>query len=202
MAGASVVDLAFGLRGSLLPEDHGLALCRAVAQVLPWLAQVQNAGIHRVKGASNGHGELLLSHRAELTLRLPERCVDDASKLAGRRIEIGAREFLVEACRVRRLLPAKTLYAARVVTVSGEEVEFADAIAGELLAHGVACETVIGMRHRVATPEGTISGYSVMLHGLQPEQSLRMQERGLGRYRPLGCGLFMRHRSPGPGSDA
>ena len=37
--------------------------------------------------------------------------------------------------------------------------------------------------------------FSMMLHGLGPEQSLRLQQRGLGPHRLLGCGLFVPHKS-------
>ena len=37
--------------------------------------------------------------------------------------------------------------------------------------------------------------FSMMLHALVPEQSLRLQQHGLGPHRLLGCGLFVPHKS-------
>jgi hypothetical protein len=34
-----------------------------------------------------------------------------------------------------------------------------------------------------------------MLHALSPEQSLRLQQHGLGPQRLLGCGIFVPHKS-------
>jgi hypothetical protein len=40
-----------------------------------------------------------------------------------------------------------------------------------------------------------VTGYSLMLDGLSPADSLRVLEAGLGRHRRLGCGLFVPHKS-------
>jgi hypothetical protein len=39
------------------------------------------------------------------------------------------------------------------------------------------------------------SGFSLMIDGLSPEHSLRLQMHGLGPLRSLGCGVFVAHRS-------
>jgi CRISPR-associated protein Cas6 len=40
-----------------------------------------------------------------------------------------------------------------------------------------------------------IVGYSLMLHELSPDDSLRMQAIGLGKERKFGCGIFVPHKS-------
>ncbi|PIV74684.1 MAG: hypothetical protein COW56_04530, partial [Rhodocyclales bacterium CG17_big_fil_post_rev_8_21_14_2_50_68_7] len=42
------------------------------------------------------------------------------------------------------------------------------------------------------------AGFGLMLHGLSPEDSLRMQSSGLGTNRTLGCGIFIPHKSIAP----
>jgi len=37
--------------------------------------------------------------------------------------------------------------------------------------------------------------FSLMLHALPEEQSLRLQRCGLGPHRLLGCGIFVPHKS-------
>ena len=38
-------------------------------------------------------------------------------------------------------------------------------------------------------------GFSVLLHGVGPELSLRLQERGLGELRLQGCGIMVPYKS-------
>jgi hypothetical protein len=42
---------------------------------------------------------------------------------------------------------------------------------------------------------GRLVGCSLMLSGLDREQSLRVLRHGLGGHRRLGCGLFVPHKS-------
>jgi hypothetical protein len=40
-----------------------------------------------------------------------------------------------------------------------------------------------------------VNTFSLMLHALPPDQSLRLQHHGLGVHRLLGCGIFVPHKS-------
>ena len=40
-----------------------------------------------------------------------------------------------------------------------------------------------------------LQGYSLMVDGLTPADSLRLLEQGLGQHRRLGCGVFVAHQS-------
>ena len=43
-----------------------------------------------------------------------------------------------------------------------------------------------------------VPGFSLMLHGLRAEHSLRLQRAGLGLQHKRGCGIFVQHRSVAP----
>ena len=65
----------------------------------------------------------------------------------------------------------------------------------------MACQIIVGKagsRHEHAAGGAGRHGFSVMLHGLTPEQSLQVQALGLGQARLLGCGLFTPHKSVDP----
>ena len=65
----------------------------------------------------------------------------------------------------------------------------------ELAALAIAGERVCGKRQSLWVDGLEMTTFSMMLHALVPEQSLRLQEQGLGPYRLLGCGLFVPHKS-------
>ncbi len=66
----SMVDVAFALRGTTLARDHRLALSRALADALPWLADEPMAAVHDVKLVQGGVEPALLSARSRLVVRV------------------------------------------------------------------------------------------------------------------------------------
>ncbi len=68
-------------------------------------------------------------------------------------------------------------------------------MAGELQALGVRTQTVCGKRGGRPFEGRTLTTFSLMLHALNPADSLRVQEQGLGPHRLLGCGVFVPHKS-------
>jgi len=192
---ASAADLRFELRGERLPADHGQALAEAVCAHLPWLADEREAGIHAVRGAPMD-GELLgISRRARLVLRLPRARLEDALALAGRILRVGAETLRVGAGKPWPIAASDTVYARLVIAGPDEEQPFAEALGALLRAFGAACEVVLGKPRALATREGPRRGFSVLLHGMTPEVSLRLQERGLGELRLHGCGIVVPYKS-------
>ena len=79
---------------------------------------------------------------------------------------------------------------------------FARQVAEELAALAVRGDFIIGKRSSARGPAGDLTGFSVMLTGLRPHESTRLQVAGLGPYRKLGFGVFVPHRSTAAvGSD-
>jgi CRISPR-associated protein Cas6 len=192
---AGAADLRFELRGERLPLDHGQALAEAVCEHLPWLADEPDAGIHAVRGAAMGGGLLGISRRARLVLRLPRARLEDALALAGRSLRLGAQTLQVGAGKPWPLTPSNTVYARVVIAGPEDEGPFAEALGGLLSDFGAACQVVLGKPRTLATRAGARRGFSVLLHGMAPEQSLRLQERGLGELRLHGCGIVVPYKS-------
>ena len=72
---------------------------------------------------------------------------------------------------------------------------FQDEVARWLAALGIACEFITGRRRTGDGGRPRDRGFSVVLHGLAPEDSLRMQCEGIGGERALGWGIFVPHKS-------
>lgn len=194
---ASVVDLVFPLTGRSVPQHYTQVLHAALQQELPWLAQEPQAGIHPLKlvhGSSAGPVGLL-SPRTRLLLRLPRERVAQAGALAGRRLDVGGHAVELGTPHERELLPHATLYAYAVAAEGADEVRFMQAVAAELQALGVRTQTVCGKRGERPLDGAPLTTFSLMLHALSAADSLRVQERGLGPHRLLGCGLFVPHKS-------
>jgi CRISPR-associated protein Cas6 len=192
---ATVVDMVFPLEGHSLPRDAAPALRAQLQREMPWLAEEPLAGIHPLKLVPGTDAEALLSQRTRLLLRLPRERFDDATGLAGRTLQLGGHAVTLGQPHARELLPHRTLYAYAVAAEGDDEIGFMQTMNAELLALEVRSQVICGKRQQRDWPEGALTTFSLMLHGLTASDSLRLQELGLGRHRLLGCGIFVPHKS-------
>lgn len=191
-----VMDLQFDLSGGEIPADHGPGLAREVLRHLPWLADTPGAAIHPVHGAPSGrNANLVINRRVKLVLRLPVERTDEARALVGQRIDPGAGSLLVGDLKEKNLTPFGTLYSHFVTLGTEDEAAILDTMRRQLDEMGIQCGLIPGMQRKMTTPDGEISGHTLMLHDLSLVHSLAIQEQGLGLHRLWGCGIFIPHKS-------
>jgi CRISPR-associated protein Cas6 len=191
---SDVVDVAFALKGGTIPADHGWPLFRLLVERLAWLEADESAGVHPIRGSRSGSDELYVGGRGRLMLRLPRERAHESFALSGARLGLGE-GIEVGAAQLRTLFAHGTLYSPFVAAGTGDEAAFQLAVNAELQQSGIRCKVVLGRMRRAAGAGAEMVGFSVMLHELSPEQSLAMQQTGLGAGRKLGCGIFVPHRS-------
>lgn len=201
-----IVDLAFRVTCPTLPLDHAHALSTALLSALPWLADEAHAGIHLIHGAASGNGwmrpedtanELLhLSRRTRLRLRLPKTRLDDARELTGKQLDIAGFPLEVGKSDVHLLSSLSTLFSRYVLTrKAADEEEFLELAATDLRTMGIECRKMLcGITHVHDLPDGKMMTRSLMVAELDKEQSVHLQQLGLGEGRKIGCGLFIPHK--------
>jgi CRISPR-associated protein Cas6 len=189
-----IVDVVFPLSGESVALDYADLLLQALLARLPWLADEAAAGVHPLGAVSPGDHVLYLAKRAKLALRLPAERVDATRVLTGERLDLGG-EVAVGAASVRPLTPFRTLYSSFVTVGEADEYAFLDACGAQLKAMAIVAETICGKPRHGAGSHGQWHGFSLMLHGLNEDQSLRLQREGLGFERKRGCGIFIPHKS-------
>jgi CRISPR-associated protein Cas6 len=194
--------MAFLIEGRDVPRDHAAALWRALARALPWLDEDESVAIFPLRAGSVSGGRLAVNRRSRLMLRLPATRVRDALALCGATLEIEDAALAVGRAMTRALIPHGTLYAYRVAAVVDDEIAFVHAAASALERLGVRSDFICGKRSSVRSDAGEVAGFSLMLTGLRPAESVRVQTTGLGPHRKLGFGIFVPHRSTAAvGSD-
>lgn len=200
MTDSECVDVHFALSGRAVPLDYADALWQALRARLPWLEEEPLAGIHPLGGLSPGEACWYLSRRSQLRLRLPRARVAQAESLAGGELSLGGETLSIGAASCRELLAMPVLYAKFVAfgAPSGPamaEEEFHAHCRRELAAMDMHPRMICGKAQTLQTAAGAVSGFSLMLFDLDPEQNLRLQARGLGGERKRGCGIFVPHKS-------
>lgn len=191
----TVVEAVCPLEGKALPRDNAQALKHALVANLPWLEEDAGAGIHPLKLVSGPESLAMLSQRTRLILRVHANRLDELNALAGVQLDVAGHALLLGRVHLRALQPLATLYAYRVAAESDDETHFMSAMEAELTALAITGERVCGKRQSLRRDGQEMTIFSMMLHGLVPEQSLRLQQHGLGPHRLLGCGLFVPHKS-------
>lgn len=187
-----MIDVAFSVRGDTLPPAYPFLLWEALRARQPALAEIENLALLPMRTAP-GRGEVILSGRSKLVLRVPETEVAQVSALAGTAFEIGGRPLLLGNATTRALQAYPTLHAHLVYSLD-EETTFIANIQSALAALGIEAPLICGRHQRLANGEQAIQGYSLVIHDLKPEASMQLQSEGLGEKRFLGCGVFMPYK--------
>jgi CRISPR-associated protein Cas6 len=203
----TIVDCLFAIECRALPVDHAYALSSALVAACPWIGEEPGLGIHtvHVAGSQNGwerpaHGtesQIQLSRRTKLILRLPRaRAPALLDALPGTRIEVAGAPLTVGAGKLRSLGTESVLFARYLVSTAGPDEEaFMNSAAQALALLGIQIRKALcGKSNTLETPNGAITTRSLLLAGLKPDESLRLQQQGLGLHRLMGCGIFIPHK--------
>lgn len=204
-----VVDLSFDIQCRTLPVDHAYALSQAIQKELPWFADETLSGLHVIHGAETGNGWerpqgpdalLHLSRRTKLVLRLPKTRVQDAQDgLSDKILDIDGHKMAVGKAKQRLLAVTTTLYSRSMVSdpEQSEEAFIGEQVAA-LKAMGLRFKKVLcGKSNNIQTPDAILATRSLLVAEMSFEDSVRLQEQGLGAHKALGCGIFTAHKTLG-----
>ena len=198
-----VMDFVFSINCKCLPYEHMHALYRALKQILPWVDEEKLAAIHPIYGAESGNGwlrpegkpgELMyLSRRQKLSLRMPKTRQDEMENLVGQTLDIDGHALTLGKMEPRLLSDSPIIFARFVVSEEGlDETAFLEQAAIQMQALDIHVRKMLaGKERQIVIPDGVLHTRSLMLADLEQEESVRLQQHGLGSHRHLGCGLFL-----------
>ena len=207
-----LVDVRFRLQGNLIPADHGYPLFSAVSQLIPELHSDEELGVHPIAGRPSGNRCITLAEGSSLCIRLPANRIKQVLPLAGTVLSIGEYTVRVGTPQTIALKPAARLYS-RIVVIKGflEPLAFLEAarrqlekldIKGKasLVPQPNIAESNAGkhtgtrspfLRRTIRIRGKEVVGFALRVDGLTAEESILLQEKGLGGRRRFGCGVFI-----------
>jgi CRISPR-associated protein Cas6 len=190
------VDLAFAVIGQQpLRSDHGYALYGALSRALPELHLANGIGIHPIRGGQQiGDRRIRLTTSSRLVLRVNTVALGELLSLTGKELDVDGTKLRVGVPQVWPLMPASALRSRLVTTRNCQdlarfEAEFRRQL--DTLHVSNACIITIAKRRTLRIKDKEVVGYEVILEGLTVNESLNIQEEGLGGRRHMGCGVFV-----------
>ena len=199
------VDLLFPARGDSICVDHSYPLYAALSRVIPEFHNASTSSMRfaPISGEPGEPGRLQITDRSHLRVRLPADAIKGALPLAGKSLDVAGSAVRLGPPSVVPLCPASALVARIVTFKHGEEPEaFLKTAKAKLSELGITAEPSIPLiesgprageaRRRVVRLKGqAIVGYALLVTELTADDSVRLQEQGLGGRTRMGCGFFL-----------
>jgi CRISPR-associated protein Cas6 len=194
------VELSFGVIGRTLPADHGYGLYSAIAHLCPDIHEQEGVSILTIPGEPDRQGKIHLSQSSHLKIRLPY----EPSKLAlvlplaGQTLTIGKHLIQLTIPQIYPLRPVDKL-RSRIVTIKKfqEPESFKEAAQRQLDDLGIRGNLILPLneasepsRKAIKIKTYSVVGFSLIVTDLNEEDSIQLQQHGLGGKHRMGCGIF------------
>ncbi|EQA45661.1 CRISPR-associated protein Cas6, subtype MYXAN [Leptospira broomii serovar Hurstbridge str. 5399] len=197
------IELKFPIIGKTIPADHGFRLYSALSRQNQVVHESEKLSICGISGIPDRNRTLHLNSSSKLRIRAEYSLLPELLKLAGKSFQISNEKIQTGIPTISLLKPHRTLYS-RLVTIKGytEEEPFLNSIQKKLTTLEVNCEALLFrgtitdnnqkiIRKTTKIHDKEIVGFPVLLLNLSPQDSLKIQELGLGGRRKMGCGNFL-----------
>lgn len=201
------LDLEFPVSSTAaIAADHGYHLYAGLSQTLAAVHSENGIAVHPIRGRQVGDRMLQLMPWSSVRIRTPQERIGDLIALAGKRVTVGTQQILLGVPHVLALEPATAL-RSRLVTIKGfqDADSFLQAVRRQLAAMEIGEEAIVTIptrtrpgtdglepvRRTIRIRDKEVVGFEVQLEGLTADESIRVQETGLGGRRHMGCGVFV-----------
>ncbi|MCX7192967.1 MAG: type I-MYXAN CRISPR-associated protein Cas6/Cmx6 [Proteobacteria bacterium] len=192
MTDTSMIDAVFDISGNHIPNHYPFALWNSLVQRIPALENEALVGVIPLRTAISEAG-MLLPKRSKLVLRLTARLAANFACLTDQTLDLGDATLQLGSGKLRKIQPYSTLHA-HLVASAKDEVAFLKDVSTQLNELGIVGKLLCGMRNTMQAKDYFISGYSLVIHDLKPDDSLKLQYAGLGADRRYGCGIFIPYK--------
>jgi CRISPR-associated protein Cas6 len=185
------VDLNFQVFGQTIKVDHGYPLFASICRILPEFHEAVDVGLCLIRGRYIGNGQLNISPVSSLTFRLPAIKISEYINLAGKTLDLDRYLLRIGVPHSQALVPSTTLYSHLVTTKNGyDQKRFEEEMKRQMETLDCKGKLSVGKRKTFKLHGKQVVGYSVLVSELTAEESITIQELGLGGRRKMGCGFF------------
>jgi len=187
------IDIIFPVTGDTAPADNNYAMFSAICKQIPDIRD-NDVAIMGVNGVNDGNGKIFLVPYSKSTIRVDAKVIPLVYKLANTRLLLGKHRVNLGTPKMRSLEPANLL-RSRIVTIKGfqEPKPMIEAVNRQLQALGIkdASITIPQNGRKTVRIKETTVGFTTLIGNLSDEESLLLQDKGVGGRRRMGCGFFL-----------
>ncbi|WP_445630573.1 type I-MYXAN CRISPR-associated protein Cas6/Cmx6 [Nostoc sp. DSM 114167] len=198
------VDLTFKLRGAPIPLDNGYAIYSALSRICPSLHELKSIGIHPIAGIPDRNNLLELTAQSRLKIRIYHQQIPLVYPyLAGQAFHIDQNSYQLDIPDYKPLISSESVYS-RLVIIKGfqDSTNFLEAVQRQLDNLGIQGKIEL-LTRQDGTPQRRqltinkqgkqfkVRGFGIKISELNPEDSLTLQEQGIGGKRKMMCGIFV-----------
>lgn len=194
------IELAFPVVGQNLPIDHGYQLYSALKHSLKQLKDWEDTSIKTISGKldSSKRNELCLTERSKLLIRLPSDKVPLIYSFSGKSLTIGKHKIRLGIPEMNFLQPKSTL-RSHIVVIRGYEEPDSFLLAAKRQLEQLNIQAAIELitnkdgipKRKTIKVKQTLVGFGIEVTNLSEENSLVLQEKGIGGKQKMGCGVFV-----------
>ncbi len=202
-----IVDVSFKVDCQKISLDHAYDLYEAINQKIPEINTIDNLAIHSIYGAESGAGwerpktEIYLSKRTRFCIRTPIEYADKFFHLNDQTLNIG-KKYLVKLSKptIKKLIITDTIFCRSVImeNIEDEDSFLSDVNSSLSLINIKVKKMLCGKDHYIKTPKKILRSKSLLITNLEKEDSIKIQELGIGIGKLYGCGIFLPHKSIAP----
>jgi CRISPR-associated protein Cas6 len=198
------IDLSFKLRGAPIPLDNGYIIYAALSCICPPLHQLNYIGIHPIAGIPINNNFLELTDQSRLKIRIHHQEIPLIYPyLTGQTFQIRQESYQLNIPDYKPLLSSESLYS-RLVIITGfqDHPTFIEAVQRQMDNLKIKGKIEL-LTRQDGTPQRRqltinkqeklfkVRGFGVKISELNPEDSLTLQEQGIGGKRKMMCGIFV-----------
>ena len=193
------VDLKFPLSGHTIPFNHGYPLYGAISHQFPVIHDLITLSIHPITGKPEFPHLLHLTEDSHLCLRLPINQVPLIYRLAGKTLTLNDHKIRLGLPESIFITPHPYL-SSRLVLIRGfdDPKPFLEAAQRQLNQRNITATLSLTtrpqgepIRRTIKIKSKTLVGYGVKISNLNEEDSISLQEKGIGGKHKMGCGVFI-----------
>ena len=193
------VDLKFPITGHTIPFNHGYPLYGAISHQFPVIHNLETLSIHPITGKPEFPHLLHLTEDSYLCLRLPINQVPLIYRLAGKTLTLNQHKIRLGLPESQFITPHSHLYS-RLVVIRGfdDPQPFLEAAQRQLNQRNITATLSLitrpqgePIRRIIKVKRRTLVGYGVKISNLNEQDSISLQEQGIGGKHKMGCGVFL-----------
>ena len=202
-------DISFPVFGTEILYDHGYSLFSAISKIIPEYHDTEDVAMLQInlQNVSNGKGRL---HRASrLRFRVNQHWYKILMSLVGQAIQIKEDSVQLGIPEPRPLIPSSNLRARYVIVNVRSAIEnkelysidkdsqlreiFGEAIKRQIENLDISKQVSfsLGKRKALIIKNKTVVGYELVVNRLSADESIIIQQKGIGGRRKFGAGFFL-----------